>query len=121
MFELRIQTDFAAAHALRGYAGKCARLHGHTFKIEVAVGGERLNELGMLVDFAELRRLLAGVLEEVDHTNLNDHSEFQSQNPTAENLARFVFHRLDASLPDGVTVLATTIHETERASATYRR
>jgi 6-pyruvoyltetrahydropterin/6-carboxytetrahydropterin synthase len=120
VYYLTVRTDFSAAHAIRGYAGRCSRLHGHNFKVEVVVKGGQLDAIGMLVDFVELKRHIHALLEEYDHTNLNDHEAFRVSNPTAENIALFTFERLQESLPGQVAVHAVTIFETDRLSATYR-
>lgn len=120
MYELTVQTEFSAAHALRGYPGKCARLHGHNFKVEVTVCGAELDELGMLVDFQTIKARLREITEAFDHRILNDLPPFAKQNPTAENLARYLYEQMRDSAPAGVTIAASTVHETCRAAATYR-
>jgi len=120
MYELTVQAEFSAAHALRGYPGKCARLHGHNFKIEVVVCGTELDDLGMLVDFRKVKARLQEVTEAFDHRNLNEVPPFDERNPTAENLARYLYEQLSDGLPAGTRVAATTVHETCRAAATYR-
>jgi len=90
MFEISVEGHFDAAHALRGYGGKCEALHGHRFKVVLGVRGEKLNNIGILYDFVELRLKLNQVLSRYDHTNLNDLSQFQEENPSSENLARAI-------------------------------
>src|SRR3989304_3981087 len=107
MYELSIDERFSAAHRLPGYPGACARLHGHNYRVRVTVRGEELNELGMLVDFGELKRICREILGELDHQLLNDLPEFQNQSPTSEHLARFVFEEVSARLPAG----AVTVYE----------
>ena len=72
MFEVRVEDDFAAAHFLKDYHGKCENLHGHNYKVFVHVEGNSLDEGGMLIDFSVLKRELKNVLSCLDHTNLND-------------------------------------------------
>ena len=93
MFEVRVQDDFAAAHFLRDYNGKCENLHGHNYKVYVHVEGNALDAGGMLIDFTFLKRSLKEVLSKIDHTNLNDIKEFD-QNPSAERIATFIFNQL---------------------------
>lgn len=93
MFELSIQGDIASAHFLRGYEGKCRNLHGHTWKIEVVVVSGQLDGAGMIADFALLKKQLKGFLETIDHVCLNDLPYFQEVNPTAENIARYIYAR----------------------------
>ena len=95
MFELTIIEEFEAAHRLPDYEGKCCRLHGHNWRVEVSVCGETLNELGMLVDFHDLKDAAKGVLNELDHHYLNELEAFSQLNPTAENLARYVYEKLE--------------------------
>nr|WP_320145742.1 6-carboxytetrahydropterin synthase QueD [uncultured Anaeromusa sp.] len=95
MYDLTISLDFEAAHCIREYPGKCRRLHGHNWRVEVSVCGETLNELGMLVDFHDLKDAAKGVLDELDHHYLNELEAFCQLNPTAENLARYIYEQLE--------------------------
>jgi len=102
MFEVVVRSHFDAAHALRGYAGKCARLHGHRWTVEVAVQGSHLDSVGMLVDFGEIKAAVEEEIAALDHRLLNDLPEFASAlNPTAENLAQFLFMKLAPVLKRG--------------------
>ncbi len=94
IYELKIVTHFAAAHNLRNYKGKCEKLHGHNWNVEVTVRGAKLNETGMLIDFAELKKATREVLEELDHNYLNDLPFFKVENPSSENIARYLSDRL---------------------------
>lgn len=129
MFEVRVQDDFAAAHFLRDYNGKCENLHGHNYKVYVHVEGNALDAGGMLIDFTFLKRSLKEVLSKIDHTNLNDIKEFD-QNPSAERIAMYIYKNLvenlksegiDLSLnsPDGTKISKVDIFETERNRARY--
>jgi len=121
MYYLTVVIDFAAAHALRGYRGKCENLHGHNWKVEVVVKGSNLDRVGMLVDFGELKAHLREIVGELDHRNLNDLDPFLAANPSAENIARHIFERLGAHLPAGVRIDRVTVFETDRCGATYRQ
>jgi 6-pyruvoyltetrahydropterin/6-carboxytetrahydropterin synthase len=92
MYRLRVKTHFDAAHKLDNYEGKCSNLHGHRWKVEVFVKGEKLNETGLLLDFSNLKSKLNSIVEELDHAFLNEIKEIG--NPTAENLSRYVYQRL---------------------------
>ena len=94
MFEMQVKGTFDAAHQLRNYIGKCSRLHGHTWTVELKVRGETLDDIGMLVDFGELNRLLKATLESLDHQNLNEIPPFIKVNPTAENIAKYLYETL---------------------------
>jgi len=120
MFELVYHTRFAAAHNLRGYHGKCESLHGHNWDVTVKVASEVLDELGMVVDFKELKGLTENILEELDHTYLNEQQPFAETNPTTENLARYVYERLSDALPNCVRVVEVTTYESPSCGATYR-
>lgn len=93
MYEVRVTADFAAAHFLRDYNGKCENLHGHNYKVYAHVRGEKLNEGGMLMDFSVLKKALREVCKKLDHTNLNDMPVFE-QNPSAECIAAYIFTRI---------------------------
>ncbi|QJA06986.1 6-carboxytetrahydropterin synthase QueD [Thermosulfurimonas marina] len=120
MFELTVREEFAAAHQLRGYEGACENLHGHNWQVEVSVRGKELNEIGILLDFKELKRALREVVAELDHRFLNEHPAFGKENPSSENLARYIYQRLCEKLSGHpVKVSRVTVCETERACATY--
>lgn len=121
MYLLTYKTDFAAAHQLRGYRGKCENLHGHNFKVEVVVKGTELDRCGMLVDFVELKAAVNRCLEVLDHRNLNDLPHFATAiNPSAENIAEYVYREIAKDLPANATLDAVTVYETDRCAATYR-
>jgi len=107
---LRVRDKFQAAHFLKEYKGKCEKLHGHTFQVEVAIEVHNLDAAGLGIDFTLIKRTLAGILP--DHTLLNEVYDF---NPSAENLARRLFVELKKSFP----VKDVTVWESEDASATY--
>lgn len=130
MFEVRVTADFAAAHFLRDYNGKCENLHGHNYKVYAHVRGEVLNEGGMLLDFTKLKGALRKVIAELDHTNLNDISYFD-QNPSAERIAMYIYENIIKLLSDeGVDLFwsqgkktawlyAIDVFETETSRARY--
>lgn len=97
MYELTVRTRFAAAHFLRDYDGPCARLHGHTWHVEATYSGSKLDSKGMLLDFGEVKKKIKAIMDELDHNNLNEVEPFNcgsENNPTVENLARHIYHRL---------------------------
>ena len=121
MFEVSVQETFAAAHFLRGYKGKCERLHGHNYRVEITVAGSQLDSIGMLHDFVEIKRELRKLLERVDHYNLNDIPPFdEAVNTTAENLAFYFWTEMQKALGDAVNVSQVRVWETDTAVATYR-
>lgn len=123
MYELDVETSFSAGHALRGYRGKCENLHGHNYKVQLTVSGNVLNEIGLLCDFKELNQFLNTVLEELDHTNLNETKFFREVNPSAENIAQYLYTEMNrllcAATAERAKVRRVRVWETERNSATY--
>jgi len=107
---LTVRDKFSAAHYLREYRGKCEKIHGHTFEVEVAVVARELDQTGIGFDFAEIKKALADALP--DHALLNEVFPF---NPSAENLARHLYGELKKAYP----VRSVTVWESEDASATY--
>ena len=120
MFELMVDTAFAAAHQLRGYKGKCEQLHGHNWKVQVHVVAEKLNDIDIAMDFHDLKELLNEVVAPLDHSFLNDIFPFTEKNPSSENIAKWIYDSLNKKLPDEhVQVSAVTVWESETAAATY--
>ena len=122
MFEVTVESSFAAAHRLRDYDGACERLHGHNYRVAVTVRGGDVGPSGMLVDFKELKGALAEVVGPLDHRCLNDDiADFAEGklNPTAENIARWIAERLAAALPGGASPARVTVWESETSRATY--
>ena len=97
MFELTVKSEFEAAHRIEGYQGKCNRLHGHNWIVEAIVVGNKLDELGMLIDFKVLKAKLNQVLDKLDHQYLNELPMFKDKNPTAENLAQLIYDFMSES------------------------
>jgi 6-pyruvoyltetrahydropterin/6-carboxytetrahydropterin synthase len=120
LWQLTIRSEFCAAHALRHYQGKCERLHGHNYGVEATIEGERLHpDTELLLDFADLKRLLATALEPLDHRFLNEVEPFTRVNPSAENLSRHIWRRLRPLLPEGVRLHSVTVAEKDVQAATY--
>lgn len=119
-YMLKVVTDFAAAHALRDYAGECSQLHGHNWKVEVEVLARNLDETGMGMDFKAIRDHTKEALSRLDHRNLNEIKPFDAINPTAENIAAYLYRQLSDSLNGTRTqIAAVTLWETERACVRY--
>lgn len=94
LYEVKIITDFAAAHNLRNFRGKCENLHGHNWKVEVVIRGRKLDGSDVLVDFGEVKAVTRELLGELDHHYLNDIPFFKERNPSSENIARYIFEGL---------------------------
>ena len=121
MFEVTIEETFAAGHALRNYRGKCENVHGHNYRCQVTVEGTELNEIGLLVDFVELKRVVHGVLDRLDHQWLNEFPPFDVLNPSAENMARYIYEQVNQGIQaQGVRIAQVRLWETDTAHATYR-
>ncbi len=120
MHSIRIESHFSAAHNLRGYRGRCEKLHGHNWKVEVQIGSSRLNKLAMVCDFKEARKKLEKVLKGLDHSHLNNLAHFKKNNPTSEKIAEFIYNNLKKSFKTGGLILQqVTVWETERAQASF--
>jgi 6-pyruvoyltetrahydropterin/6-carboxytetrahydropterin synthase len=121
MFDVFIRTHFSAAHYLRNYPGNCEHLHGHNWNVEAVVRAEKLNKIDVGIDFRDLKRAVAGVLSELDHTNLNDHPEFKDKNPSSERLAEYIYKRLKEDLKhfSGIDTVRVTVCETPKTGVTY--
>ncbi|MBA1146559.1 6-carboxytetrahydropterin synthase QueD [Ectothiorhodospiraceae bacterium WFHF3C12] len=119
-YTLKVVTDFAASHILEGHPGKCSRLHGHNWKVEAEVAATALNDIGMAIDFADLKAALHELVDGMDHRHLNDLPAFEGVNPTAEHVAGVVYRGLVERLSGpALRVVAVTIWETDRASVRY--
>jgi 6-pyruvoyltetrahydropterin/6-carboxytetrahydropterin synthase len=120
MYEVKIVTQFAAAHRLENFYGKCESLHGHNWKVEVFLVGKTLDHAGLLMDFGVVKARTKEVLEEIDHKYLNELAAFQDRNPSSENLARYLYERLGAIFNrDGLTVYRVNVWESDTSCASY--
>ena len=118
-YQITVEDTFSAAHHLLEYEGRCARLHGHNWKVRVCVTADRLDSTGMVADFNVLKARLREVLADLDHRDLNDVEVMEGRNPTAENLAQVIFINLARNLPRGIELRRVEIWESERHSAGY--
>lgn len=120
MYELMIESQFSAAHQLRSYKGKCEKLHGHNWRVQVTVSSEDLNDIGLAIDFNELKELTVEVLKNLDHSFLNDVFPFTELNPSSENIAKWVYETLRKKISEkDVSLSSVTVWESDAASATY--
>ena len=123
MFEIEVQDTFDAAHRVVSYPGKCDRLHGHTWRVEVNAAGTELDELGMLVDFKGVRQKIQDVLGELDHQYLNELPMFKEHNinPTAENIAKYIYSAIKSSkVFDGERAVLKSVRVWESAHSAVR-
>jgi 6-pyruvoyltetrahydropterin/6-carboxytetrahydropterin synthase len=122
MYEVEITSSFSAAHRLRDYNGKCEQLHGHNYRIQVAARADLLGSGGMVIDFVDLKKALNEILERVDHKYLNDIVPFDKIEPSAENIARFLFDEIAKDLgPQGTLLYSVSVWESDTSRATYVR
>src|ERR1700722_6281974 len=98
MFEVSVDETFSAGHALRGYKGKCENPHGHNYKVRLTVQGPQLDSIGLLFDFVHLKQVLHGVIDGMDHKYLNDQPPFIELNPSAENIAKYLYDEVSRGL-----------------------
>ncbi|MGD8985522.1 MAG: 6-carboxytetrahydropterin synthase QueD [Desulfobacteraceae bacterium] len=120
MYELKIISQFAGAHQLRDFGGKCEALHGHNWKIEVYVTGNKLDEDGLLIDFALVKKETKKALNKLDHKFLNELEPFKTVNPSSENIARHIYGSLSKKLNnENVRVSKVTAWESDTACATF--
>ena len=121
-FEVMIERHFSSAHQLRGYKGKCENLHGHNYKLEIYARGSELDNIGLLVDFGELKEAADEIVRYLDHRNINELPPFDAElNPSAENLARYILERVAAACGDErVRVYKVRCFETPTSVATYQ-
>jgi len=109
-WELIVKQKFSAAHFLLHYSGKCEKMHGHTFELQVQIGVNELDRSGISIDFTRLKDYLRQIVP--DHQVLNDMYDFS---PSAENLARHFFEQIKSTYP----VRRVTVWESEDAGAAY--
>ncbi len=120
IYEVYVKTHFSAAHALKGYPGDCARIHGHNWMTEVYVQCTKLDAIGIGIDFREIKKAVKQVVGGLDHFNLNDLAAFQNDNPTSENIARYLFREVGKLVNrEHVRVSRVKVCETPGAGAFY--
>jgi len=122
IWKLTVRGEFASAHALRHYQGKCETIHGHNYAVEMMVTGETLTpDTELVADFSVLKKELRAELALIDHRNLNELPPFDVINPSSENLARYLYHNMEKRLSGlPVRMYSLTVGETALQSATYQ-
>jgi len=116
MFEIKVKTDFSAAHNLRNYEGKCEKLHGHNWIVEAAFRYGSLDGNGLAVDFRIAKAALKSVVEGLDHSYLNELQFFKKTNPTSENIAKFIYDNVKKKLK---SIYSVAVWENEKSCAVY--
>lgn len=117
MYEIKVKANFSSAHNLRNYRGKCEHLHGHNWVVEAVFAYDTLDKDGMAIDFKDAKAMLKDVIEQFDHSYLNELADFKDSNPTSENIARIIFDKIKASCPE---IASIAVWENEGSCATYR-
>jgi 6-pyruvoyltetrahydropterin/6-carboxytetrahydropterin synthase len=122
MFEVSVEEVFPAGHSLRNYHGKCENVHGHNYRVRVTIQGPDVDENGLLVDFAVVKKLVRAVKDRLDHQFLNDLEPFDKINPSAENIARYFYDEVAGRLEveNGARVSEVKLWETDITYASYR-
>src|SRR5579859_5538232 len=116
MFQVSVEETFSAGHALRGYKGKCENPHGHNYRVRVTLEGPRLDAIGLLVDFTQLKQVIREIMVRLDHQYLNDLETFKEVNISAENLAKYFYDEVTRqlkNLPQGARVTDVILWETD--------
>lgn len=120
MYEISRQKVFSASHQLRGYKGRCENLHGHNWRIQVHLCAEKLDSLGMVMDFHELDRIMDEAMEPFEHVHLNEVPPFDTLNPSAENIARVIAERVSTRIKkEDIYLKCCDVWENDLSRARY--
>ena len=120
VFEISVATEFSAAHSLQGYPGNCSQVHGHNWTVEVFVRCRALNDIGIGIDFREVKRAIKKSIDTLDHSCLNEHPAFERANPSSENIAKFLYKELGARInSENAKVSRVRVSETPKTGACY--
>lgn len=120
MYQISVELDFDAAHALRGYKGKCEALHGHRFVVVVKIKASKLNDIGIAYDFADLKKHVSEIIDKFDHAYLNEIPPFDKINPSSENIASTIYNELKPKLAGSpVSLSVVEVWESPQSGAIY--
>ena len=120
MFKLIVKKEFSSAHILHGHPGDCKRMHGHNWLVEAEVQGNNINEIGIVLDFKEIKNNLKTIISKLDHQFLNDLEPFIKDNPTAENISKYIYKELSKNInTDNIKVSEIKLWETNNSAVTY--
>jgi len=119
LYKIAVTSHFSSAHSLKGYDGACERVHGHNWLIRVIVLADTLNEIGMSIDFKDISTILNQITGKLDHRNLDTVEVFKEINPTAENLASYIYREVKENLPAGISLEEVEVSETDKYSVSY--
>lgn len=122
MYEVEIISSFSAAHLLRQYKGKCEHLHGHNYRVHVTARASAPESDGMVIDFGHLKKITNEILELLDHHFLNEIKPFDEIEPSAENIAAFIFREVELGMKDrGPLLHSVGVWESDTSVARYIR
>jgi 6-pyruvoyltetrahydropterin/6-carboxytetrahydropterin synthase len=120
MFKLIVKKEFSSAHILHGHPGNCKRMHGHNWLVEAEVQGNNTNDIGMVIDFKDIKNNLKEIISILDHQFLNDLEPFINENPTAENISKYIYKELSNNInTDNIKVSKIKLWETNNSAVTY--
>ena len=122
MYVLTVEDTFASAHQLRGYKGKCENIHGHNWKVVLSVKGKKLNNIGLLIDFNDLKAILKEITGFLDHKNINEIPPFDTLNPSSELIAEFICNETSKELKkfdSDIEVESVTVWESGTSRCTF--
>ncbi len=120
MFKLVVKKEFSSAHILVGHPGACKRMHGHNWIVEAKVEGEQINKIGMVIDFKDIKNELENIISKLDHQYLNDLKPFIENNPTAENISKYIYKELSKNInTDNIKVSEIKLWETNSSAVIY--
>ena len=120
MFKLIVKKEVSSAHILHGHPGNCKRMHGHNWLVEAEVEGDNTNEIGMVIDFKDIKNNLKEIISNLDHQFLNDLEPFINENPTAENISKYIYKELSNNInTDNIKVSKIKLWETSNSAVTY--
>ena len=120
MFKLIVKKEFSSAHILHGHPGDCKRMHGHNWIVEAKVEGDNINSIGMVIDFKDIKKSLANIISKLDHRFLNDIDPFTKDNPTAENISKYIYKELSKNInTDNIKVSEIKLWETSSSAVIY--
>ncbi len=120
ILEISVTAEFSAAHSLQGYPGNCADVHGHNWTVKVFVRCRELNEIGIGIDFREVKQAVRESIENLDHSCQNEHPSFTKLNPSSENIAKFLYRELSARIKsEKAWISKVKVSETPNTGAYY--
>jgi len=120
MYKLNVTSDFSSAHKLNGYEGLCKNLHGHNWKVRIGILCKKVDNIGMTIDFGEVKKNLSEIMTMLDHTYLNDLEYFKEKNPTSENIAKFIYHEMKKRINvQDCSIAEVEVWESDKTSMLY--